>query len=197
MLSENSYDNIRILFIQPSQIMPDGSIWKSKTPWLPRMALPQLAALTPEAISTVILDEYFEDIDFNIDVDIVALTATTVQAPRAYHISTEFQKRGIKTVIGGIHVSSLPDEAEKYVDSVIIGEAEGIWADVLNDLKNGNLKPKYMSKGKLDITNIPSPLLSKLSLDKYKVGFKPVQTTRGCSHDCGYCSVTKFFGENI
>jgi len=192
----NSIQKMKILFIQPSQYTDTGDIWKSKLPWLPRMSLPQLAAITPEGIDSVIVDEYTENINFDIDVDLVAISATTVQAPRAYKISEEFRRRGKKTIIGGIHASLLPDEVQNYTDSVIIGEAEGLWNDVLTDLKYGTLKPRYKSEGKLDITNIPAPNLSKLQLNKYKVQFRPIQTTRGCPHNCDYCSVTKFFGKS-
>lgn len=196
MKIDNAFAGLKILFIQPSQLKDDGSIWKSKMPWLPRLALPQLAAITPAEIHTTIIDEYIEDINFDIDVDLVAISATTVQAPRAYQIADEFRKRGKKTVIGGIHASLLPDEAQNHVDSILIGEAEGIWGSVLNDLRNESLKSRYQNSSKIDIVNIPSPRLDKLVLDKYKVIFKPVQTTRGCPHNCGYCSVTQFFGKS-
>ena len=85
--------NLKILFIQSSQLNDDGSVWKTKVPLLPRLALPQLAAITPNDIETVIIDEYTENIDFNIDADLIAVSATTVQAPRAYKISEEFRKK--------------------------------------------------------------------------------------------------------
>ncbi|OGL40367.1 MAG: hypothetical protein A3C43_05420 [Candidatus Schekmanbacteria bacterium RIFCSPHIGHO2_02_FULL_38_11] len=194
MNSDNKFNKLKMLFVQPSHLKEDGTVWKSKLPWLPRLALPQLAAITPDDFETTIVDEYIEDIDFNADVDSVAITATTVQAPRAYQIAKEFIKRGKKTIMGGIHASLLPEESQKHVDSVVIGEAEGVWEEVLADLKHRNLKPVYLSRGHMDITHIPSPKLSKLPLHKYKVDFKLVQTTRGCPHNCGYCSVTKFFG---
>lgn len=189
-------EKMKILFVQPSQYTDNGEIWKSKMPWLPRMSLPQLAAITPEGIESFIVDEYIEDIDFDMNVNVIAISATTVQAARAYHISQEFRKRGKKTIIGGIHASLLPEEAQNYADSIIIGEAEGLWLDVLSDLKEGVLKPRYENTGRIDITNIPAPKLTKLPLHKYKVPFRPIQTTRGCPHNCGYCSVTKFFGKS-
>ncbi|MFH0702549.1 MAG: radical SAM protein [bacterium] len=193
----NNLKNLKILFIQPSQFNDDGSLRKSKRAWLPRLALPQLASITPDEVKTYIIDEYIDDIDFNADVDFVCISATTVQAPRAYQISEEFRKRGKTTIIGGMHASLLPDEAQNYADSIFIGEAEGLWTEVLHDFNQGNLKPRYQNlANKLDITHIPSPNLTKLSLDRYEVVFRPVQTTRGCPHNCDYCSVTKFFGKS-
>lgn len=197
MKKDHNLDGLRVLFIQPSQIKEDGSIKKSKKAWLPRLSLPQIAALTPDNVHTQIIDEYIEDIDFNADVDLVVVSSTTVQAPRAYQVCEEFKKRGIKTVIGGVHPSLLPEEAKQYADTVMIGEAEGTWSDVLHDAKNENLKPVYETiSSKLDITNTPAPRLDKLQLDRYNVMFRPVQTTRGCPHNCGYCSVTRFFGNS-
>ena len=99
MNSDNKFNKLKMLFVQPSHLKEDGTVWKSKLPWLPRLALPQLAAITPDDFETTIVDEYIEDIDFNADVDSVAITATTVQAPRAYQIAKEFIKRGKKTIM--------------------------------------------------------------------------------------------------
>lgn len=187
----------KILFIQPSQISDDGLIWKSRMPWLPRLSLPQIAAITPPRFDTKIVDEYLEEINFEEDADLVAISATTVQAPRAYQIAAEFKKHGKKTIIGGMHASLLPDEAQKYADSVFIGEAEGLWHTVLEDIINGDLQNRYENSSKMiDINHLPFPDFSKMDLSKYKVPYRPVQTTRGCPHNCGYCSVTKFFGKS-
>jgi radical SAM superfamily enzyme YgiQ (UPF0313 family) len=189
--------NKKLLLIQPSQIGYDGIIKKDKTSFLPRLALPQIAALTPEDYEITIVDEYIEDINFNIDADLIGISATTPQAPRAYQISKEFRRRGKKVIIGGMHASLIPDEAKQHADSIFIGEAENIWDKVLVDFENNSLKPVYEnSPDNLDITHIPSPRLDKLRLDKYEVPFRPVQTTRGCPHACDYCSVTNFFGKS-
>lgn len=192
-----SYANKKLLLVQPSQIDHNGRIKKDSTSFLPRLALPQIAALTPENYDVTIIDEYLEDIDFNSDADLIAISATTPQAPRAYQISEEFRQRGKKVVLGGMHASLIPDEAKQHADSIVIGEAENIWDKVLADFENNSLKPVYKNYPEsLDITNIPFPQLSKLRLDKYEFPFRPVQTTRGCPHNCDYCSVTNFFGKS-
>ncbi|MDP4267944.1 MAG: radical SAM protein [Bacteroidota bacterium] len=187
----------KLLLIQPSQIDSDGNIKKDKTSFLPRLALPQIAALTPDNYKITIIDEYLEDIDFNSDADLIGISATTPQAPRAYQISKEFRYRGKKVILGGMHASLIPEEAKYHADSIIIGEAENLWDKVLEDFENNNLKPVYKnSPDNLDILHIPSPRLDKLKLDKYEFPFRPVQTTRGCPHNCDYCSVTNFFGKS-
>ena len=191
------YEKRKLLLIQPSQIDHDGSIKKDKISLLPRLALPQIAALTPDYYETRIIDEYLEDINFDLDVDLIGISATTPQAPRAYQISEEFRKRGKKVVIGGMHASLIPDEAQYHADSIIIGEAENLWGKVLADFENNSWKRVYRNYPENpDITHIPSPLLDKLQLDKYQAPFRPVQTTRGCPHNCDYCSVTNFFGKS-
>ncbi|OGI00814.1 MAG: hypothetical protein A2104_06570 [Candidatus Melainabacteria bacterium GWF2_32_7] len=194
----NITDNSRktkVLLIQPSQIDDDGSIRKNTKGLFPRLALPQLAAITPNEFETSIIDEFIEDINFDADIDLVGISTTTAQVPRAYQIAEEFRKRGKKVIFGGMHPSLLPDEVQLYADSILIGEAEYLWKEVLSDFNQGILKPRYENTTSIDLTNIPSPNLNKLSLDKYAVLFKPIQTTRGCPYNCDYCSVTNFFGK--
>lgn len=188
--------NAKILLIQPSQVDDDGTLRKNKKGLFPRLALPQLASITPDEFETSLIDEFIEDIDFDADVDLVGISATTPQAPRAYYIAEEFRKRGKKVVIGGMHASMVPDEVQQHADSILIGEAEVLWKEALSDFQEDRLKPRYKNTSSIDITNIPSPSLNKLALDKYAVLFRPIQTTRGCPHNCDYCSVTNFFGKS-
>ncbi len=91
------------------------------------LALPLLAALTPSDIEVVLTDENVEPVDFEEKVDLVGITSMTCVIPRAYEIAAEYRKRGVPVVMGGIHVSMLPDEAIQHCDSVVIGEAEELW----------------------------------------------------------------------
>ena len=105
--------------------------------------LPYVAAVTPPDAEVKIVDEAFEKINFEEKVDLVGITAQTPVAPRAYQIAEEFKKRGIPVVMGGVHASMLPEEALQHVDAVVIGEAEKIWPDLIEDLKKGQLKKIY------------------------------------------------------
>lgn len=102
---------------------------------LPPAALMTIAALTPKEICVTIIDENVESIDFDTDVDLVAISAYTSAAPRAYEIAANFRKRGVTVIMGGIHASMLPEEAICYADSVVVGEAEGVWNELLVDYK--------------------------------------------------------------
>jgi radical SAM superfamily enzyme YgiQ (UPF0313 family) len=165
-----------------------------KTIWFARLTLTTLAALTPPDIEVKITDENVEPIDFEEDVDLVGVTGMLMHAPRAYKIAHRFRQRGIPVVMGGPHASSLPHEAKEHVDAVVIGEAENIWGGLIEDLKNGCLKPFYRADAFCSMEKIPFPRLDLLRKDAYMT-INCVQTSRGCPHQCDFCHVTHFFGK--
>jgi radical SAM superfamily enzyme YgiQ (UPF0313 family) len=165
-----------------------------KTIWFARLTLTTLAALTPPDIEVKITDENVEPIDFEEDVDLVGLTGMIMHAPRAYEIAKRFRQRGIPVVMGGPHASSLPLEAKKHVDAVVIGEAEHVWEGLLEDFEKGSLKPFYKAEAFCSMEELPFPRLDLLRKDAYMT-INCVQTTRGCPHQCDFCHVTHFFGK--
>lgn len=179
----------KILFINPS--IHNTVFGKMKMLALPPMGLGVLASRTPEKYGITIIDENVETIDFNIDADLVAVTATTGQAPRAYQIIREFKKRGVPSIMGGIHASVMPDEAARFADSVVIGEADELWPLILEDFGKGKLKPLYRTDAFPSLAKIPK-INRKLFSKKYMI--HSVQTSRGCPCNCSFCSVTKFNG---
>jgi len=187
---------LKLLLIQPSQIIDGGKVYKAKKIMFPRLSLPVLASLTPPEIQVEIIDEYFEDIPFDESVDLVGIGFMTPQAPRAYQIGDEFKKRGKKVVMGGIHASALPEEALEHADAVVVGEAEGIWPQVLEDFKNGKMQGIYKSFNFPMLAGLPIPRYDLLKKDRYrlfKINF-PIQAGRGCPFKCEFCSVSMFFG---
>lgn len=187
---------MKLLLIQPSQIIDGGKLYKARKIMFPRLSLPVVASLTPPDFSVEILDEYFDTINFNSNVDIIGLTAMSTQAPRAYQIADEFRQRGKKIIMGGSHATALPEEALIHVDSVVIGEAEGVWPVLLKDLLNGNLKKIYKSPDFPSLEGLPIPRYDLLKKDRYrllKINF-PIQVGRGCPNRCEFCSVNQFFG---
>ena len=165
-----------------------------KSYWFARLSLTTIAALTPPEIEVAITDENVEEINFNEDVDLVGLTAMTMHAVRAYEIADRFRERNIPVVMGGLHASSLPEEAKQHVDAVVIGEAEGVWRQLLTDFQGGRLQPFYRSSGFCTLKSQPHPRLDLLKKEHYWT-VNCVQATRGCPFSCDFCSVAQFFGD--
>jgi len=155
--------------------------------------LPYVAAVTPPDIEVKIIDEAFEEVNFDEKLDLVGLTAQTPVAPRAYQIAAEFKKRGVPVVMGGVHASMLPEEALQHVDAVLVGEAEEVWPDLIEDLRKGQLKRIYQGNGFVDSSKLPLPRRELLNKEFY-FPLKLLETTRGCPHRCDFCGVSKFFG---
>ena len=139
------------------------------------------------------MDEAFDRIDFEEKVDLVGITAQTPVAPRAYQIAKEFRRRGIPVVMGGVHASMLPQEALQQVDAVVVGEAEGVWPHLIEDLKKGQMKRMYAGSDFFNPSNLPLPRRELLN-QKFYFPLKLLETTRGCPHHCDFCGVSKFFG---
>ncbi|HBA85114.1 MAG TPA: B12-binding domain-containing radical SAM protein [Verrucomicrobia bacterium] len=194
---------MKIRLIRPSVLNQQGQPTKYTKLFLPNLGLPLLAALTPSGIDIGITIEYIEDIDFDEEVDLVGVTAQTCEAPRAYQIAQEFRKRGRKTVLGGNHAFVRPQEALKHFDSVVVGEADDIWPEVVNDAKAGQLKPLYTPEAKPSLDKLVIPRFDLLDYNQYMIPpfartpLLPFQTTRGCPHGCDFCSVTQFWGQKL
>jgi len=148
-----------------------------------------IAALTPHDWKVEIVDENFEPFRFQ-EADLVGLTAFTANITRAYEISDLYRKKGIPTVLGGIHASMCPEEALRYADAIVIGEAESVWANVISDLEAGKMQGVYKGDW-LDLQEMPQP---RRDLFNPHYMFGSVQTSRGCPMNCEFCSVTVFNG---
>lgn len=158
---------------------------------LPPLNLLMIAAYTPAEYEVKILDEAFERIDYAEAVDLVGITCMTPLAPRAYQIAGEFRRRGVPVVLGGIHVSMMVDEAAQYADAIVVGEGEELWPRLLIDFARGTLQPIYEAKVRPDLAGLLAP---RRELLRHKYFVQTVQTSRGCPHNCKFCSVTRFNG---
>lgn len=180
----------KILFISPArERRPDEDfIFK-----LGFLNLPYIAAVTPAEYDVEIIDEEKQVINFDDPVWLVCLTAQTPIAPRAYEVANFFRQKGITTVMGGVHASTLPEEALEHVDAVIQGEGEFVWQQILDDLENGRLQKIYRSGTDHSLEGLPWPRRDLLNPRNY-IPLTLLETTRGCPHQCDFCGVSKFFG---
>ncbi len=183
---------MRIALIVPR--WPKDSFWDVIAFKFPLLSTSLLAGLTPSKHEIVIVDESLSEIHFDQEVDLVGITAMTPLAPRGYDIADEFRRRGKKVIIGGIHASWLPEEAKRHCDAVVIGEADEIWQEILEDAEAGRLKPFYQQTERTDLSRLPIPRRDLLPSKGY-LFHNLIQTTRGCPFDCEFCSVTALHGK--
>jgi radical SAM superfamily enzyme YgiQ (UPF0313 family) len=155
------------------------------------LGLAYVAAVTPDNWDVKIADENFQLFEFE-EADLVAITAFTSNVNRAYEIAGMYRDRGIKVIMGGIHASMLSDEVMRFADSVVVGEVEGIWHDVLKDFENGKLAPKYIGP-RVDMDNYD--ILPRRDLLNPNYMWQSVQTSRGCPFNCHFCSVSRYLGK--
>ncbi len=159
------------------------------------LPLTTVAALTPARHEVTLCDENVEPLDLDADVDVVGVTFMTALAPRAYEIAGAFRARGKIVVAGGYHPTFRPEEAAAHFDAVVVGEAEGSWPKVLEDIEAGRLERIYRRPGPCDPSEIPVPrreLTSRTA--RHYATIHAVETGRGCPHACRYCSITAFHG---
>jgi radical SAM superfamily enzyme YgiQ (UPF0313 family) len=163
---------------------------------LPPLGPLAVAANTPAGIEIEFVDERIEEINFNSHVDLVGISVMTSSANHAYNTAQRFIQKGIPVVLGGIHPSLLPDEAIKYSNSVVIGEVEGLWEEILDDCKNKRLKKIYKNREFPSLKNLPVPRFDLLK-DGCYLTKNIIETGRGCPHKCSFCSATKFLGNKF
>ena len=169
------------------------NIRRRKKGLIPPLGLAMVAAVTPPEVEVSLTDENVADIDFKKEIDLVGITTLTVTAPHAYEIAGKFRARGIKAILGGPHTSALPEEASQHADAVVIGEAEGIWPNLINDFKANKLQKVYRQHEQLNLVNLPVPRRDLFAKGAYYIP-NTISTTRGCPYSCSFCSVTSFFG---
>lgn len=182
---------LRILLVSPGRHRKKPGII-GKAFHVPPLSLGVLASLTPPDVEVSLVDENLRDINYDDVPDLVGITCLTAVAPRVYEIARNFRERGAKVVLGGMHPSAMPLEAQQHADCVVVGEAEGVWTRLVEDFKANSLQRFYKGRPP-EPGQIATP--SRRIYDGQGYFVKgTVQTSRGCPHGCDFCSVQRFFG---
>ena len=171
-----------------------GGIFRKSLRYQP-LTLTTLAALAPPELNVevTLVDEGIEHVPDRLDVDLVGFTVITGTAPRAYELSRRFRSQGIVTVLGGPHVTLIPEDAQPHADAIVVGYAEDTWPQLLRDFAAAQLQPRYDQAADLDLANRPFPRRELLPRRRYLTN-NVFEATRGCVHNCDFCVVPSAWG---
>lgn len=182
---------MRITFIKPNIGRLEHSLYVDEGRMEP-LQLGVLAGLTPPDIECVLYDDRIETIPYDEVTDLVAITVEIYTARRAYEIAEEYRLRGVPVVMGGFHPTLLPEEARQHADAIVLGDAEWIWHEVVEDARRGRLRETYQSR-----PGIPQPNGVQPRRDLFRgKGYLPItlmQFSRGCRFSCDFCAISVFF----
>lgn len=171
-----------------------GGIFKQSLRYMP-LTFPTLVALIPDDVpaEVVCYDEGVEDIPVDIDADLIGMTVITGCAPRAYELSRMYRDRGIPVVLGGPHVTLVPEDAQPHCDSIVVGYAEDEWPRLLRDFQLGQMKARYDQAPDFELVNNPLPNRKVLPRWKYLTPHV-FEATRSCIHGCEFCVAPSAWG---
>lgn len=158
----------------------------------PPLGLAQLAAFLPPDDEIQIVDEHVERLDLDDAPDLVGIEVYITNARRAYAIADHYRARGVYVVLGGLHVTSLPEEAAQHADTLFLGPAEQTFPEFLRDRRAGCAKPRYASTRDRTLQEVPLPRRDLIRRDLYLVP-NSIVVTRGCPHHCEFCYKDAFF----
>lgn len=151
-----------------------------------------LAGLTPPDVEVKFYDDRMEVIPYDEPTDLVAISVETYTAVRSYQIASEYRRRGVPVVMGGFHPTLVPDEVSEYAEAIIIGEAEGVWPEVIKDARDGRLKRIYRQARRPSLAGM-KPDRSIFAGKRY-LPLGLVEAGRGCHLKCDFCAVQSYFG---
>ena len=150
-----------------------------------------LASLTPSDVEIEFFDDRLESIDYDRPTDLVAMSVETYTARRAYQIASNYRRRGVPVVMGGFHPTLVPEEASRFAESVVVGEAEGVWETLIHDFQKGRLQPRYSAVKRPSLSGVrPDRSLFK---GKRYLPLGLVEAGRGCHFRCEFCAIQSYF----
>jgi radical SAM superfamily enzyme YgiQ (UPF0313 family) len=157
-----------------------------------QITMPYLAGFIDESkYEITLIDEYNQIIPYEDHFDLVAITVNTPNAAHCYQIAHRFREKGIEIVMGGPHVTLLPEEVIKYCDYIIVGESEELWPKFLTDFYSNNAKKKYVCEATPSLNNVPIPRRELIKGRYFTKG--AVFATRGCPYSCSYCNLKQIY----
>jgi radical SAM superfamily enzyme YgiQ (UPF0313 family) len=184
---------MRITLIYPSvgrkENRPYVRAWQMQP-----LSMAVLASLMPPEVEVRFYDDRLEEIPFDEPTDLVAMSVETFTALRAYKIARAFRARGVPVVLGGYHVTLLPEEAGREADAIVVGDAEPVWPQLLDDACRHRLQPVYRGLGRRVLRGI-RPRREIFAGKRYQ-DITLVEFARGCNFTCDFCSITAFHGAN-
>ncbi|MGD9128183.1 MAG: radical SAM protein [Planctomycetia bacterium] len=184
----------RLLLILAAVVRPGDEHFRLiKYSEFPPLSLMTIAGLTPDDWEIIIRDEHVESSEVEEDVDLVGIQTYISSATRAYELAKHWQKRGAKVVLGGLHPTSMPDEAAEHADAVCIGPAETVWARLLKDYEANRLQKFYRGLCDGSAALVPMPRRDLANQRAYLLRHTMV-TSRGCPHSCDFCYKSSFWG---
>jgi radical SAM superfamily enzyme YgiQ (UPF0313 family) len=187
---------LRIALISPKGPLyrHRGGVWRKSLRYQP-LTLTTLAALIPRDIPHTVqcIDEGIGDVPLDLDVDLVGFTVITGTARRAYELAAHFRSRGIAVIMGGPHVTLIPEDAEPHADAVVTGYAEDTWPELLRDFVAGRLRKRYVMSPGLSLAGRPLPRRDLLPSKRFLTN-NVFEATRGCVHPCEFCVVPTAWG---
>lgn len=160
-----------------------------------QITMPYLAARVPPGWQVSHVDEEAEDLDWNIEVNVVAITFHTPSAHHAYEIAAAFRARGICVAMGGPHVTLLPEEAGLHADVIFVGEAEGLWEEFLNSFESGTYLRVYRQNGTPSLEGVPMADKGLFHRSDHTNGV--LFATRGCPHHCDFCTIAVMYRQGF
>ena len=160
-----------------------------------QITMPYLAAFAPPHWTVIHIDELVRPVDFGTRVDLVAITFHTPSAPHAYEMADEFRRRGTPVVLGGPHVTLMPDEAQAHADVIFVGEAESHWPQFLREFEAGCHRQRYYCAESPTLEDTPMARKDLFHRRDHTGGV--LFATRGCPHHCDFCTLAVMYQSHV
>jgi radical SAM superfamily enzyme YgiQ (UPF0313 family) len=183
---------MKVKMILPALTEAKSPYWRSiKYSLFPPLGLATLAGYLNDQDEVLLQDEHVESLDLTDDPDLVVIQVYITSAYRAYELADHYRRKGSYVCLGGLHVTSLPDEALTHADSIFIGPGEDTWPEFLTDFSAGHPRQVYYSRERT-LTNLPRIRRDLIKRHLYLVP-NSIVVSRGCPHTCDFCYKEAFF----